>query len=157
MVELSRSRGFSLIELMITVAIIGLLATMAISFTGAWTINSQLQTAKGNLVQAHAYAKAGALRGQGGWIAWSEEDGRQVAYACKGTEDTCEQGSEDLLWSAKNPPGVNIELYAGDSLLKSPLKLDARGRPINENGEYLSDSLFFALSKGGESNALFIH
>lgn len=60
------NRGFTLIELMIVVLIVGLMLLVAAPFTRTWTDSAKLTEAKGILTQAVGVAKASALRNPAG-------------------------------------------------------------------------------------------
>ncbi len=60
-----RSRGFTLIELMITIALFGLLLFVGVPLTQSWTNSSYQRDAAGLLKQGISRAKATALRNQG--------------------------------------------------------------------------------------------
>lgn len=57
-----KQQGFSLIELMITVALIALLALMGTSLSGGWVKSADRLEAEGDLTQALGRAQAAALR-----------------------------------------------------------------------------------------------
>ncbi len=57
-----QSAGFSLIELLITVALIAFLVLAALPLTGAWVDGQERARAKGELIEAVAKAKAMAMR-----------------------------------------------------------------------------------------------
>ena len=58
--------GFSLIELMVTVAIAGLLAALALPFGAQWMASDRQLRARGHLVEAVGHARSLALRNPAG-------------------------------------------------------------------------------------------
>lgn len=61
----SQERGFSLIELMVTIAILGILATTGIALTSKWSQQTELDKAVMSLNSGMALAKSTALRNEG--------------------------------------------------------------------------------------------
>lgn len=157
------SKGFSLIELMVVVAIIGLLAVVASPYTGTWITSSQVQTAKGNLVQAHARAKAAGLRGQGGVLTWelNEDDSKVHIFACSGSNNECNKSSAGLLWMAKTDPGIEVQLTRkkdDDSTttpVGSPIKYDSRSRIHDKDGKLIISPIF-EIKKGGADDTFIL-
>lgn len=142
----NNSKGFSLIELMVVVAIIGLLAVVASPYTGTWITSSQVQTAKANLVQAHARAKAAGLRGQPSQLTWTND----FIYVCE-NNSTCDAAHS--LWQAKNPSGITIEL--ANNTDKSQLWFDSRGRAyIDQAKTTILSPPIFEISKGASDDTL---
>lgn len=64
--SLSYRHGFSLIELMVALAIMSILAVLGIALTQSWTSSNQLQLGKNLLTQGVAHAKSLALRNGAG-------------------------------------------------------------------------------------------
>jgi prepilin-type N-terminal cleavage/methylation domain-containing protein len=58
----ARGRGFGLIELMVTVAIVALLALVALPFSARWMESDRELQARGELMEALAHARSLALR-----------------------------------------------------------------------------------------------
>ena len=161
----NNSKGFSLIELMVVVAIIGLLAVVASPYTGTWITSSQVQTAKGNLVQAHARAKAAGLRGQIVQLAWDNSENNQGVFVCQypnsipspnpddcdAEYDTpCDLSNSCLAWQAKNAPGVSIAMDSHAA--QTSVWFDSRGRSFDSRPGTTGNALTldFNISKGDQ-------
>lgn len=104
-----KSRGFTLIELMVVLLISAILMMMAVPFTIAWMDSSRQLQARGDLTDAIGRVKAVALRndGQAGWNAAAA----RIRYEPVASMLTVEAGNGNTLWSAQMPRAV--ELLAG--------------------------------------------
>lgn len=155
-------RGFTLIELMVTLAILAMLLLMAAPLAADWVHGARTLQARGTLVQGFENAKALALRNP---CADPNATGTPAAAALEakieGTTVTLNvlalpQGVSGCAlldarpnpqWTARLPDGVGLTLNG--TLLTSgttppPVKLDNRGVPTT--------STSFILRRGGHQN-----
>lgn len=155
-------RGFTLIELMVTLAILAMLLLMAAPLAADWVHGARTLQARGTLVQGFENAKALALRNP---CADPNATGTPAAAALEakieGTTVTLNvlalpQGVSGCAllgarpnpqWTARLPDGVGLTL--NDTLLttsSTPLtvNLDNRGLP--------AASIPFTLRRGGHQN-----
>ena len=155
-------RGFTLIELMVTLAILAMLLLMAAPLAADWVHGARTLQARGTLVQGFENAKALALRNP---CADPNATGTPAAAALEakieGTTVTLNvlalpQGVSGCAllgarpnpqWTARLPDGVGLTLN-GTPLTSSstppPVKLDNRGVPTT--------STSFILRRGGHQN-----
>lgn len=120
--------GFSLIELAITLLLVGLLAVMTVSFTIAWAHTADVQTAKGQLLQAYGMAKSVALRNRAAAagndpvvsVRIDSAKNSLLLIECPASSNC----SEQQLWSAQLPSGVSLTLDSG----ATSITLDNIGR-----------------------------
>lgn len=136
-----RIRGFTLVELMVTIAIVAILAAIAFPSFQATIRSNRLATSSNELLATIALARSEALRsarGAGicpsedgatcsadwndGWIVWLEAAG--------GTPGAFNAGADDIVRRIESPTGLVVELQdsAGDAL--DAVAFDARGRPV---------------------------
>ena len=155
-------RGFTLIELMVTLAILAMLLLMAAPLAADWVHGARTLQARGTLVQGFENAKALALRNP---CADPNATGTPAAAALEakieGTTVTLNvlalpqgvsgcallDGRPNPQWTARLPDGVGLTLNG--TLLTSgtpPLtvELDNRGLP--------AASIPFTLRRGGHQN-----
>ncbi|UVE17290.1 prepilin-type N-terminal cleavage/methylation domain-containing protein [Pseudomonas sp. LS44] len=148
---MKRQAGFSLIELMITIALIGLLAMLAGPFTISWSNSAQVRDAEGVLSQGIARAKAHALRNRYGVI-----DAQPVAALCldpnrrlslheAASADSPASCSSAQIWSAQLPAQVSVQT-AGATF--SCLAFDSKAMVLASGG--CSTNQSFALAAGSE-------
>ena len=160
-------RGFTLIELMVTLAILAMLLLMAAPLAADWVHGARTLQARGTLVQGFENAKALALRNPCGApnetqayaaVLEAELDGTTVMLnvRARSKEDKDKVGVSGCAlldarpnpqWTARLPDGVGLTLNG--TLLTSgttppPVKLDNRGVPTT--------STSFILRRGGHQN-----
>jgi len=141
----TRPHGFSLIELAITLALVGVLALMVGPFTINWLVLSDIQRAKGQLVQAHGVARAVALRNRPGLIgadavvAIEVDDTSKELRVIGCTRTGCDG---EPLWQAQLPRGISLSFDSG----ATAIELDNTGRLITVTGV-----VSYQISKGGQS------
>ena len=130
-----RGHGYSLIELMITLAIFGSLLVSAGNLTTNWIASSRVQDSVGVLTQGVSRAKAMALRNPGGVAGASAAsilciDGTTVRlFAANGSPPTaanCQSASAAWTAPLHASSAVNV---AGSAL--SCLAFSNRGLPVN--------------------------
>ena len=153
-------RGFTLIELMVTLAILAMLLLMAAPLAADWVHGARTLQARGTLVQGFENAKALALRnpcadpnatGAPAAVLQAETDGATVTLnvlAQQGGSVCALLGARpNPQWTARLPDGVGLTLN-GTLLTTSstPLtvQLDNRGLP--------AASTPFILRRGGHQN-----
>lgn len=141
--------GFTLIEMMITVLLIGVLALMAGPYTINWVHLSDIQRAKGQLVQTHGTAKAAAMRNPRGFgypapvaaIQLNPATRQLKVVECLEGESNC-SGSQ--LWSEQLPAGISL-MFDND-VSNIAVNLDNTGGALGDK-HWLS----YRISKGGQS------
>lgn len=169
-----RTRGFTLIELVVTLAIMALLLFMAVPLATDWTYSARTLQARGTLVEGFAQAKALALRnpcaapnGTGTHAATlrATTDGEKVTLSvlAQVNESLLAQSDESLLTqgdgscthlTARPNPQWSASLPEGVTLTRNGTKLvtGARDNLNIDNRGLLSASSEFTLSRGGTQN-----
>lgn len=154
---MKKMQGFTLIELMIVVLIVGLMLLVASPFTGAWSDSARLTEAKGVWTEAIGRAKAAALRNPAGVSTTAAGDVEVAAAVCitnaievrgaiAGVPATAAAAAVpyvaaacpstgNLLWSSPLINGVSIEGADADDATASItcLQLDNRGFAVGSN------------------------
>ena len=147
------SRGFSLIELMVGLALLAFLIMLAVPFTNTWSNSTKLHEAESLLRQGVGRTKALAQRNELG-IAGSQT----AAILCRDSTTavltlyqaaTC---TGTPVWSAQLPTAVNIT--NGETLF-SCLAISNRGLPVASNSCNVTST--YTLSIGGESETVTIN
>ena len=113
---ISAKKGYTLVETMIIITIVGLLVMAAAPLTGSWVHDANISQTQGNLSQAIARAKSLALRNVGGAFG-----GLPVAVICinntqkltllqhNGTQSpSCIGPVGDLMWEVQLHKNVKI-------------------------------------------------
>lgn len=148
----SAVRGFTLIEMMITLLIIGVLALIAGPFTINWMHLSDMQRAKGQLMQAHGVARAAALRNSAALLNADPDnpvavtairldtDSERLTVVRCSSDGTC---NEPPFWSEQLP--ANVRLTFDDDDTQVEVKLDNTGRILGSHSW-----LNYQISKGGQ-------
>ena len=143
--------GFTLVELMITLALIAMLAMMATPYTASWIHSAQVQTTVATLEQAFASAKALALRNPAG-VKGSDPAASvnlvgNTLVVCSGAAGDAGCVG-DMVWQGDVTDGVSIQL-GGASL--TSIVFDNSGQAIDESGNALT-SLDLHIAKGEASH-----
>jgi type IV fimbrial biogenesis protein FimT len=130
-----KKSGFTIIELMVIIAIISILATVAIPNFFAWRPKRQLSAAAKDVFSVMQYARSRALKDNASvgleFDPANEEytvflDNGAGANAGNGTQD----GDEPTVKSGRMPPGINlVSTDFGDKV-----RFDSRGLLNNAGG-----------------------
>lgn len=127
-----RQPGFSLVELMVTVAIAGLLAALALPFGAQWMASDRQLRARGHLVEAVGHARSLALRNPAGLprgvpavcVRWA---GPRLEVTQLGTGQACPAGGT-VVWEAALDPRIRLS-EAGTGTPFRCVAFDSRGAP----------------------------
>lgn len=143
-------RGFTLIELMITVMILGLLMLVGVPFTAGWIHSAQVQEGRALLVQGYGQAKAAAVRNplvtspSASLKLVTDEEGNVTILVCVGDpeDDECDIGGGRVTWQTDLSRGTGISVTLNDSADGS-ISFDNVGLPNNGTD--------YSVTKGDES------
>ena len=154
-------RGFTLIELMVTLAILAMLLLMAAPLAADWVHGARTLQARGTLVQGFENAKALALRnpcaiGSGGTVVTfkaSVQDGRIALQSLlEGDSSSCgfledfAQPDKTMPQQMLLPAGVSLQLGGQPVTSAAPrqVTIDSRGMATSSSS--------FKLTQGGQQN-----
>ncbi len=129
--------GFTLVEMMVTLAIIAFLGLTAVPLTQQLIHSAQVENADAQLMQAIAVARSLAMRNPGGLT--DDTPAAQIDYDEETHTVSVSVPNENLVrWQAVLRPGIEITPEG-----EFPLELNNRGRPLG-NFDY-------EISKGNEA------
>ncbi|WP_437882452.1 prepilin-type N-terminal cleavage/methylation domain-containing protein [Pseudomonas sp. LRF_L74] len=147
-----RAHGFSLIELLVTLALLAFLLMLAVPFTSAWSSSAKLRDTENLLLQGAGRAKALAQRNHygmtGNQVAArlcfdSQELKLQLYQASSSDEASC---SGTPIWSAAVPQGATIKDGSTDFAC---LAMDSRGLLLAKDS--CSTTTSYTLEVGSEN------
>ena len=139
-----RGRGFTLIEILVTLAIMALLIFMAVPLSTEWTNSGQTLKARGTLSDGYAYAKALALRnpcaapnatGNHAATLEASTNGTKVTLSvlAQGNPSNCTylKTRPNPQWKYSLPDGVKLSRDGSMLVTGTPfnLTIDNRGQP----------------------------
>ncbi|NNG77465.1 prepilin-type N-terminal cleavage/methylation domain-containing protein [Acinetobacter sp. ANC 4277] len=140
-----KQQGVSLIELLITIALLGILLTKVVPLGQAWMANTNISNAEKSLVEALGKARNEALQNPEGII------GATTAAATLKINDTSKEITVEnakaapvVIWKAKIPAPVTIS-FTG-CISTTPIQ-------FNNNGQNISTCTDYTITANGGTNA----
>lgn len=154
---MSRARGFGLIELLITMAIVAVLATIAVPSFAAMLERMRLTSSVNDYVAAIHGARSNAVReGRIVMVCPASDDGRcedsAAAYG-KGwliTDDPADAQSTERVWSTAKGIDVTANFPGSDPYIR----FGADGVPRQKGGGFLAGSARFCAGDQGRKVVL---
>jgi len=146
----TRQSGITLIELMIVVAIIGLLAVVTTPFTQGWIDEARVNDARSLLHRGYAEAKALALRNpenaQGNQVAACLllSDGVLLVRESQPSGAAC---NGDTVWQGDWPSGVDL-IDESDEREITEIHINNRGQPLNSSNSPTHSGIIYRLERG---------
>ena len=136
-----KQNGITLIELLITVALIGIVAATIMPLGQAWMANTNINKAEKLLSDALAKARNEALRNPNGAIgATTKAASLTINNTTKNI--AVKNSSDTVIWQSTLPASVTITL--------SPTCSDLQ---LNNNGQNLSACTDYTITANGGTNA----
>lgn len=142
----NKQHGVTLIELLITIALLGLLATKVVPLGQAWMANTNISNAEKLLVEALGKARNEALQNPEGVIGATT-----AAATLKFNSSTKEISVENakatpvVIWKAKIPATASISFSGATGC--------ATTVPFNNNGQNISTCTDYTITANGGTNA----
>jgi prepilin-type N-terminal cleavage/methylation domain-containing protein len=150
------SHGFTLVELMVTIAIVGILLVMAGPLATDWIKSAQTHAAKTQLYEAFDVAKALALRNPNNVVLPGAAAGMSVTtdgttttvLVCTGSAAAagCVAGGASVQWSTTYSGLVSTTINGTTAVVGTPLTLDIDNRAEPSIGTA------YTLARGGSEN-----
>lgn len=142
------SHGFSLIEMMVTMAVMAIMCVAAVPFSFTWADNANLSQAQASLQHGFSVTKALALENPTGQVLSNAaailcfNSGQLTVYtgaACSGTS----------VWQATLPSGVTV-LFGSPTPNATPacIALTNTGAPTSGSGATCTTVFTYSMSKG---------
>ncbi|MCD5996713.1 type II secretion system protein [Pseudomonas sp. CDFA 602] len=156
---MNRSKGFTLVELMITLAVFSFLLTMGVQLTSAWMDSAKQRDAAGLLKQGISRAKATALRNPG-----AAPEGSSAAVLCLSGQalklfGATQSGAINcasttgVLWTAQLPASATLQANGSDL---SCIAFNSRGLPSAGGSACATSSVDVTVGNESAFNVLII-
>ncbi len=153
-----RQQGFTLVELLVTLAITSMVLLASAPYLSDWTYSRQIKDANSKLMSAYGLAKALALRNPEAAPAAAPAAGIKVVtgsstraiYVCKGdpASAACTTGGSNVLWSADFPAAISMTLGGSSVTSGSAVTVAIDNRGVPTTGLVYG----YTLSRGGSAN-----
>ncbi len=149
-------RGFTLVELLVTIAIVAMLLVVAGPLANDWVRSAQTHTARTQLIEGFDMAKALALRNPNSVVLPAAAAGMRVStdgttttvLVCSGSAAGagCVAGGASVQWSTTYSGLVTTTINGVAAVVGTPVTLDIdnRAQPATGTG--------FLLARGGTQN-----
>ena len=141
-----KQHGVTLIELLITITLLGILATQIVPLGRAWIANTQISNAEKLLVEALGKARNEALKNPEGFI------GATTPVAIIKVNNTSKQivvengkATPTTLWKAQIPATVSINF--------GPTSCTTNTMQLNNNSQNISTCSTYTITANGGTNA----
>lgn len=161
-----RNSGFTLIEVLIVIAIFAMIILVGAPLTGAWVTDANRLETEGQLTQAMGRAKAAALRNYMAAtgdtpvtaICLADDNILTVLEGAPGTPSPtspdCNSATGTQLWRAKLHPKIVVQL---NSEAFSCVYFNNKGTPIKDCDSTLIEPPEFTLTAGGETESVALY
>lgn len=146
MVSISH-RGFTMIELMVGLALSSFLALLAIPFTMAWLDSARQMQARGDLADAVGRAKSLALRNEKSLPA----DEAAARLVLESGVIQVRDPDDEIVWSSALPRGVALRNY-GDTADYKCSAYNSRGWLIDAGGDCTDTTARMKVKIAGQEN-----
>lgn len=141
-----RQRGVTLIELVITITLLGILAAKVVPLGRIWVANTQISNAEKSLVEALGKARNEALKNPEGFIG-ATTPVATIKINNTNKEIIVENGkaTPTTLWKAKIPATVSINF--------GPTSCTTNTMQLNNNSQNISTCSTYTITASGGTNA----
>lgn len=135
--------GFSLIEMMITIVILAILASVGVAFTSAWIQKARVHETRTKLIQSFGMAVAIAQRNSTGASLSDAAAGLKLSgqnlIVCSGNPASCTSGSSAQQWKATLPNNTSVSIGGASVDSDQTLSLDNTGAALSSAGYVITN------------------
>ena len=158
-------RAFTLVELMVSLAIMSVVLMASAPYLSDWTYSRQIKDAQSKLLGGYGLAKALALRNPEAAQGNAAAAGLKVVtgssdrslYVCRGDPGSANCGATNptgvVVWRADFPAAIDLKLGTSSWAVANPSVTASAALAINNRGAPIGGLLnYYSLTRGGSAN-----